>query len=212
MNTNINHTEIGQASVDALRKITLLKNRHIPENYIQYSPDLPGYAKDLFAAYVTRDDKDPRAMFFVGKQSNPIWHYRFPNLEAMKTKLNTQISTLMSWEDMKADRKEKNKARLTADMDAVAVGGMFSYSWGWEQTNVEFFQVIEKKSKSFVMQEIRGRMHPSEGLSSMAGYVSAVKGAFVSDAKPIAKTSFSMPYGILSKTESDERHYSSWYA
>ena len=97
-------------------------------------------------------------------------------------------------------------------MADVKVGDLFVYSWGYDQTNVDFFEVIEKKTKSFVMRAIAQKVASNNTGNSMACEVSPIKGAFLENAKPILKTSFSMPHGMLSKTHEENSHYNSWYA
>ena len=50
-------------------------------------------------------------------------------------------------------RKEANAVKNDLNMKAAAavkVGDVFSMSWGWEQTNVDFFQVVAKVGKNSV--------------------------------------------------------------
>jgi hypothetical protein len=66
----------------------------------------------------------------------------------------------------------------------VKIGDIFTYSWGWEQTNVDCFQVIGLKGKSTaILREIGKEICPnlSKGYSSMAGMFVAVKDSFISE-------------------------------
>jgi hypothetical protein len=181
-------------------------SRFIPSGFTQYTPDLPGYNSDLFACYV--DLAKNAAIFYTGKRKDHTWFFRFPNVDSMKKKINETISNIMSWEDRKAVRKAERK-NATA---GVTVGQIYAYSWGWEQTNVDFFQVIAVKGKTFTIREIRGRQTDRSTGNSMAGYVSPVRDAFLSNSEPIIKRSFSMDHGSLDLTTDDAQHYMSWYA
>ncbi len=51
----------------------------------------------------------------------------------------------------------------------VQVGDIFSASWGWEQTNVDFFQVVELVGVSSVrVREVRPQMVDEKGVSPMS--------------------------------------------
>lgn len=180
--------------------------RFIPSNYVQYKPNLSGYENDLFECYVRWDNGKSFAMFFQGKRKDPAWHYCFKNDEEMKKKVNESISQLMSWSDRKQERKEARKNAVLG----VEVGQIYYYSWGYDQTNIDFFQVIDVKGKVFTISAIRGRQTEKSTGSSMASYVVPVRDAFKGE--PIVKRSFSMDHGILSLTNETEEHYSSWDA
>lgn len=40
----------------------------------------------------------------------------------------------------------------------IEVGAIFVTSWGWEQTNIDFYQVIRVTPKSVIVQRIMSRM------------------------------------------------------
>lgn len=183
--------------------------RYIPQGFTPYTPDIGDYPKDLFAVYIKTDDpKKLAAIFYTGKQSKHTWFYGFPRIEDMKSKINETISGLMAWEDRKAERKAK-RATATAD---VKVGQIYSYSWGYDQTNVDFFQVTAVNGKRFTIQEIGGKRadKPADG-GSMSDYVVAVRDSFLHDSKPMLKQGFHMAHGVLSLTDDKEPHYRSWY-
>jgi hypothetical protein len=190
-----------------------MKNeRYIPQGFIKYEPDLPGY-KNLFACYVRLGEK-PSAIFYIGKRSSHSWFYSFKTDEDMKKKINESISQLMSWEDKKLERKNERK---NATLD-INVGDVLYNSWGYDQTNVDFYQVVEVKGKTFTIRQINEKIVGGGGCS-MSEYVAPVKDAFVTpnypgDTKglPITKRSFNMNVGMLSKTTWDEKHYQSHYA
>lgn len=68
----------------------------------------------------------------------------------------------------------------------VKVGDIFVTSWGYDQTNVDFYQVIEVKGKNVIIKEICPQSVPGSG-SGMSDDVIALKDQFVKDAEPITK-------------------------
>ena len=151
------------------------------------------------------------AKAFVGKQSKPKWFYKFENIDKAMTRFNSLCRNLESYQEFKKDQKLKRKERRDKDFADLKAGDLFSCSWGYEQTNVDFYQVVEVKKSSFVIREIGGKSVGGYGASGMSDHCSAVKDSFITDSKPMIKTSFGMKFGILSKTTEQESHYRSWY-
>ena len=98
----------------------------------------------------------------------------------------------------------------------LKVGDLFSYSWGYDQTNVDFYQLVGIKGKTMTFKAIAGKTvkGSAEDYNGMADRRTAVKDAFLDEEryKPLTKRSLSMNFGILSKTTETEAHYCSWYA
>lgn len=128
------------------------KERYIPEGYKEYTPELGDYPKDMFAAYINIEQPhNPKAMFFVGKQANPIWHYRFANIEAIKVKVNAAIANLMAHEDYKAKRKaEKMEARKNMDITGVKIGDIYRWTGGYNCTRNAYIKVMGFTGKNKV--------------------------------------------------------------
>lgn len=150
--------------------------RYIPKDYIEYRPNL-GYPKDMFACYVSRSDEKPSAIFYKGKGGKPVFHNRFYSLESMKEKINKTISNLMSYEDRKEERKTQ---RLQESQ--LKVGDILYTSWGYDQTNVDFYQVTEVIGKRSVeVRPISQKLDSNDGAS--CDYVLPVKDSFTGVAK-----------------------------
>lgn len=114
--------------------MTITKQRHIPSGTVEYKPEIAGY-DSLGVAYVDLEKKT--AIMYAGKSSKPVFYNRFHSVEDMKKKINGTFAGLMSYQDLKAQRKEARKAGHT-----LKVGDILYSSWGYDQTNVNFYQVI----------------------------------------------------------------------
>ena len=132
------------------------KQRYIPEGYKEFAPELGDYPKDMFACYVNLEQPhNPKAQFFVGKQSKPVWFYRFPTIEDMKKKINGSISNLMSHEERKAERKVERKEKLAKlDVSQVKVGDIYRWSGGYNCTRNSYVKVISVKGKKCEVAEL----------------------------------------------------------
>lgn len=97
-------------------------------------------------------------------------NYRFGTLESRQKWVNEKIEFCKKW--VEADKKEaefKEAAKANYKMP-YSVGDILYSSWGYEQTNVDFYQVIEVKGKSVILHEIAGEM-----ISQSAGDQGRVK-------------------------------------
>ena len=86
---------------------------------------------------------------------------------------------LKSWEDMKAERRKK------ATNNTLKIGDILYSSWGYDQTNIDFYQVTELIGK----QSVKIKQVASKVLSNSHGQdkVTAVKGAFLENAEEMLK-------------------------
>lgn len=78
--------------------------------------------------------------------------------------------------------KEQKAAERAKLLETIAVGDIFYGSWGYEQTNVDFYQVVERKGReTFVLQELRQQRKSAEGYGPWAGYCRPLPGEFRDD-------------------------------
>lgn len=126
------------------------KTRYVPEGFKEFAPELGDYPKDMFACWVNVEQPhNPKAMFFVGKQSKATWYFRFSDVQAMKKKINDSISNLMSHEESKAKRKaEKLEARKNLDTSVVKVGDVYHWSGGYNCTRNYYVKVVGPAGKN----------------------------------------------------------------
>lgn len=81
--------------------------------------------------------------------------------------------TSAAGEKEQADRKAKAKAEKAAWHHDFAIGDILHYSWGYEQTNCEFYQVVSLKAKAIMVRRISGAMVPDSGCGPMSGSMTA---------------------------------------
>ena len=100
--------------------------------------------------------------------------------------------------------------------EKVKIGDIFNTSWGYEQTNVEFFQVIDKPTPCKVL--IRQISRVLEETQFMSGTVLPIRDDFIGDAKlcnikytgEIANIDDYKNTGY--RTEQGKKYHCSWYA
>lgn len=152
---------------------TKQKSRWVPNGMVRYEPTLGDYKNDLFEVYVSLENKS--AIFYKGKQSLPLFYCKFATIDAMKEKINKTIGSIMSWEDRKAERKAERSKPHT-----LQVNDILYTSWGYEQTNIDFYQVTKRVGSTMV--ELRPIASRVERHDVSSEYVVPVMDAFTDTA------------------------------
>lgn len=106
-------------------------------------------------AYLSINSKDkPRATVFFGNQAKPVADYWYKDEE----RRNAAVAELFeSRRKSIAFKKERHESRIASNKAAaskVQVGDIYRTSWGYDQTNVEFFEVVEVKGQYATLREI----------------------------------------------------------
>ncbi len=104
----------------------------------------------------------------VGKnkgQYKQLEGYYFNNEAKRSDWVEKKVAAL----NKRLQEKEKEKTikkEIRANMDhGFAVGQVYYDSWGYDQTNIDFYEVVEVKEKSVVLHPIGGNIVPgSEGM------------------------------------------------
>ena len=125
--------------------------------------------KDLPVVFYVENDLG--CMCFIGKQSKPAWYYGFKTQEQMEKKIQDQIASVKASEKYKAERKAEQSKPHT-----LQVGDILYSSWGYDQTNVNFFKVKRLIAKTMVeLVEVASQHVEDSGEShGMADQVVAV--------------------------------------
>ena len=114
----------------------------------------------------------------------PLVNYYFLSEEKRNEFLDSYLKSMELQQLKKAEQKKK-KAEIQANLNQLhsfAVGDIFYDSWGWEQTNIDFYQITEVKGKTVCMRPIASEHEYRKGFSSMSGFVKPVKDSFTGEA------------------------------
>jgi len=125
------------------------------------------------------------AIFFFGKSAKKTWYYHFHSVDRMFEKINETIANVTANMKAEQEKKEATKA-LQADLkasDFYTIGDIIVNTWGWEQSNVDFYQVVDVMNKKIRVKEIGSEMVPGSAHCSMSCDVTACKDHFIADGK-----------------------------
>lgn len=106
-----------------------------------------------------------------------IESYYFSTEEKRNEYVKNKIERIKKFENEENERKNAKKEALKNFENPFKVGEIFYDSWGWEQTNIDFYQIVEVKNKTVILKSIAQKIvENSEGF--MSEYVIPVKDSF----------------------------------
>jgi hypothetical protein len=158
--------------------------------------------------------KELIAIAFIGTAGNPAWHYSFRTPEGMQKYINDFLESQKKNLEYKQERKNKRKAPALSAVP-FKPGDILYDSWGWEQTNVDFYEVVEVRTASTIV--LRQIAQNTEETGFMSGHTTPRPGEFIGEpiikriqwyeGRPYIKSEF----GCISKWDGRPVHCS-WYA
>lgn len=144
--------------------------RFIPAN--AETRDFPAAA---VVAYCYQSDRGPAFVAYKGRQGKAARHYAFPDSERRDASLAAFVKQETEAQDWKRARREAGHG--------LDVGDIVYSSWGYEQTNVDFFEIVRVPSgRSAVVRKIeQDTIESAPG--SMCGKTTPKPGQFEATAK-----------------------------
>ena len=101
----------------------------------------------------------PYGIAFAGKSNKHIWFHRFSNEQQRDAHVKETIT------NRKSDMESKNKRREERKnfVHTLKVGDILYSSWGYDQTNIDFYQVTKVIGKAVEIREIGKSISESSG-------------------------------------------------
>ena len=182
-------------------------SRYIPENSKKIE-DIDAKIE----VYVYGDGLN--AVAYKGRSNKPKWHYRFKTPAACTEYVDTYLEDEKRYKREKDEYNANRKVEKKQKAEAVKVDDIFTSSWGYEQTNVDAYQVIKKKGVTVTLRKIGLKTVPgSEGHD--CDRVVPVKDLFLNDKefkKRLNGDSFKVEsYSSAYLYTEGETLYRSWY-
>jgi len=132
----------------------------------------------LGVVYVYTDPKGRScAIAYAGKRSKSSWHHAFANEQQMLEKAAEFFLNLKSWKATKAEWRATRMRPHT-----LKAGDIVHHSWGWEQTQCDYYQVVSATPHTVNLRAIASETVPGSIYEhGMAELRTAVKDAFCGD-------------------------------
>lgn len=115
------------------------------------------------------------ALAYAGKRTKPDWHFQFASEDRLRQKIEDTLRGLMAWQERKAEWKAKRNAPHD-----VKVGDVFRCSWGYDQTNIDYFECTSVIGAHTI--EVRPIAQDSIETLSMQGECVPMRGAYTGEA------------------------------
>jgi hypothetical protein len=155
-------------------------------------------------------NNNPAMAVWNGNQSKPYINYYYKTKEQMFNRLNETKKNAIDRQEYKEKRMREKKNFVPS----LKVNDILVSSWGYEQTNVDYFQVIEVKGKSCKVCKIHHKIvEGSEGFMSCK--VLPIKDQFQGEPfnKLILKGNhIKISYSQNAYLWGGDENYMSWYA
>lgn len=152
-----------------------------------------------------------------------VFNYRFRSLDRMNEFLEEYISRNEKAEMERQEIKNKKKEAAAKFEHDFKVGQILYESWGYEQTNIKYYQIVGFKGKSAILSQIaKNYVKDTSWASAM---VEPVRDAFIGSLfqkriSPSVSYNGSISYNIkmgdvigwLYSHKEGQQNYCSWYA
>jgi hypothetical protein len=161
--------------------------------------------------------------FSKARFPKPLFNYRFRSAERMAEFCMEWIERVERNINAEKARKEQKKLAQQNMKHSFQVGQVLYNSWGYDQTNINFYQIVGVKEKSIIIREIASSyVAGSEGF--MCANVKPVENAFIGEPilkKVIVSVGYNENVSYYIKAEhgcfceygaNENGVYSSWYA
>jgi hypothetical protein len=183
--------------------------------YIKTGFKLFEHDVDMIAIYIREDLL--RVDYFYGSKKTPV-KVRYTSLQDMMIKIDDNIKTQYDKNTVKKANMVKWKEQTDQHRANIKVGDIFRTSWGYGQTNVDFFQVVGRPTNAKALIRQIGQEFIGER-QFMSGQVKARKNDFI-EHEDFAKLVIINSSGNLSNadryenhaypTTEDATHFTSW--
>ncbi|MDG3066867.1 hypothetical protein ACFQ4M_19745 [Thauera mechernichensis] len=152
-----------------MRRFTFTREFYTPKEYTEI------HRKDEVGAAVYASADGLVVLAFAGKRQKPDFHIRFAKKERAEQYVSDWLARLQVRAQEKTERREARKAAP----NPLQVGDILRCMWGYEQTNIDYYEVTALIGKHTV--EIREVARMSEETLSMQGVCVPKPGAYIGE-------------------------------
>jgi len=104
--------------------------------------------------YIIENGPNYVAKGFKGKAAKSAFHYKFRTAERMAEYIDEFFSDYAKVLEYKANKKAADKLKKIEAAAALKVGDIYYSSWGYDQTNIDFYKIVDVKGTKATLVEI----------------------------------------------------------
>lgn len=157
----------------------------------------------------------PSLLAYIGRRKKPSIFCYYHNEDEREKRVDIFINSLRDAEKAKAEQRRRLKEHKTS----LKPGSILYTSWGWEQTNVDFYQVVKLPSDKTVVLKKIGRTFADdqqESGSSMSAMVVPTPGNYLEEEeikkRILPNDRIKMSDQVYAQPWNGKPKYCSWYA
>jgi hypothetical protein len=95
----------------------------------------------------------PYALGYIAKQNRPAFHFRFRSEGRRAEHLDKFFADTLTAQQARERRKTEAAEKRKAG-HGFQVGQVLYSSWGWEQTNIDFYEVVKATPGSITIRQL----------------------------------------------------------
>jgi len=152
----------------------------------------------------------------VVRYRNSMVGYSFKYFEQVKKYFSNEIEKIDRIVERR-EAKKKARAEMKAKGNPYKVGQIFYNSWGWEQTNIDYYQIVRVTQASIFVRQIGKKDREETGF--MSYNTRPAKDEFIGpeERKTVSyydggKPYIGSKYGCMTLTTEEESHNETHYA
>lgn len=134
--------------------------RYLPPEAREVTPVTPE-GTDLVIYRFTNSRGKPSALVYQGRATKPLYWYFFASEEQRERRVQETIQTRRE----ALQRKQQELQQKREWKHPAKVGDILYTVWGYDQTNVNFFQVVAVGDKTIAVRPIKQKIVESHGNS-----------------------------------------------
>lgn len=108
----------------------------------------------------------PCVQAWVGKQAKPHANYAFPSAERREAYIDGLKRNEKSYQEYKAKLRASKEARIAENKSTFKEGAILYASWGYDQTNIDFYQITERRGAYAWIRPIASKRVSTNGYDS----------------------------------------------
>lgn len=128
----------------------------------------------LGIVYLVERNGQFHGVAYKGKAGKPSWNYLFRTRERFDAHVASWLEGLNAWA-----RTRKERAWARTQPHSLKVGAVIYNSWGYDQTNIDFYEVVAVSANYVSLRELCDSEVAAN--SSMSGRKIALPGQFASE-------------------------------
>ena len=185
----------------------LLRERYIPPDVFETIEHPQGGDRAIVYVYGTHEK--PCGISYVGKAGRSTWNYQFRGADGLERARAHAQELFKSVDDAAATKERRRQER--AKPHILKVGQVIYNSWGYDQTNVDFYRVVKASAKYVWLRPLQQHVNETGFMAGQAVALTDFGSDEITQHRATADGYVNFRFGAGTVWDGDPV-YTSWYA